>query len=773
MKRLISLFLILVLVFALAPAATGAEADIQPSSQAFRIDGGLAPLKAVNIDGYNYVRLRDLAMLLRDTDCRFAVGYDAAAGTVSLTTGGEYEPVGGELPETVAAVHVGQLSPQTILVDGKERSDLTVWLLDGYNYFQLRELSPLLGFSVGYNEENRCVIIGTAGAQESGVRAAESYEEVLEHISGAADSRGVYVTNGVGVEEEAEMPAAPAEAPAPAPTAVPAAADTSKAVGAAESAEGVDYSGTNTQVADVDEGDIVKTDGAYIYALSNYGVLTIVKAQGADSTVVSRTQLEQETYEDRENGYFGESRYPREMYISDGLLTVISDYYRYEESKTEEGWSWDNEDCSFLDVYDVSDPTAPKLLRTLGQSGDLLSSRMLDGLIYVVTREWVYSVDEDDPNSYVPVLYADGVKTAVVPECIYLCGSSTEYVTAAVYDPATGETNVQTLLGSGDELYMSAESLYVLGSEWSDEAEESYTESVYTVTKHRSGSKTTIYRFEIGGGALRLAAEGSVPGYIDSQFSADEYQGFFRIVTTQNESFYTVYEDEEYGFINQRWDGSSSSTGLYILDSALERVGAVTDLAEGERVYSARFDGDIAYFTTFRNVDPLFAADLSDPAHPVILSALKISGFSEYLHKWSEGRLLGIGREASEENGWAEELKLVMFNTEDKTDVTAEKTLLLEDAYYSQALYDHKAIFIDPAKNIIGFAGDDSDYYIFSYDDQNGFRELAHFWFDTYEYNTRGLFIGSDVYIVGSEQMMVLNMNDWSAEPVGVRLSEE
>ncbi|MBQ4370275.1 MAG: beta-propeller domain-containing protein, partial [Oscillospiraceae bacterium] len=187
----------------------------------------------------------------------------------------------------------------------------------------------------------------------------------------------------------------------------------------------------------------------------------------------------------------------------------------------------------------------------------------------------------------------------------------------------------------------------------------------------------------------------------------------------------------------------------------------VDDLAPGERVYSARFDGEIAYFTTFRNVDPLFAADLSDPANPKILSALKISGFSEYLHNWNENRLFGLGREANEENGWAEGLKLVMFDTSDKTNVTAKHTLVLDDASYSEALYDHKAVFIDPARGYIGFATQE-EYRVYTYDDANGFRLAARFDFGTWPMFARGFRIGEQAYVVTGNEVCVLQLPDWS-----------
>ncbi len=121
-------------------------------------------------------------------------------------------------------------------------------------------------------------------------------------------------------------------------------------------------------------------------------------------------------------------------------------------------------------------------------------------------------------------------------------------------------------------------------------------------------------------------------------------------MTTTGGYSYTVYEDKEMGFVNYKWHENEKETnGLYVLDPSLNVVGQVTDLAPGERIYSARFDGDVAYFCTFRNVDPLFAVDLSVPTAPRVLSALKLTGFSDYLHPWADGLLFGAGYEADEE----------------------------------------------------------------------------------------------------------------------------
>lgn len=610
------------------------------------------------------------------------------------------------------------------------------------------------------------------------ISAAKDYAEIYAALTASRNSAAAGGTFARAADlAEPEMAIdSPAEAPMPAPTA--ANSDSGEA----------GYSGTNVQVQGIDEGDIVKTDGEYIYVLNRAPVsdegyrddlLTIVRAEGADSAVVSRTRIgwsywESDDDNDRYSGYSSESKDPREMFVSGGTLVILSNYYKdrgwYENGGNE--WKSETEQYLCVDFYDVSDPASPRLVSSLGQDGNLTGSRLLDGRLYVVSTYYVWNFDEDDPVTYVPGVYRDGVARPLPADCIYICGESTQYVVACSYDLAGGSLDAsQSLLGSGSRLYMSGENLYVLGSTWRNEVTSERAESVYTVTEHLNYSTTEIYRFDLSGG-LTLAANGSVPGYIESQFSADERDGYLRIVTTYDASAYTIYEDETMGFVNYRWpdEQAMSSNGLYVLDGSLNVAGSLTGLAESEYVYSVRFDGDAAYFCTYRQVDPLFTVDLSDPANPTVLSALKITGFSEYLHGWTENRLFGFGYEADEETGRTDGLKLVMFDTSDKTGVTAAHTYALRDVYYSEALYNHKAFFIDPAKNIIGFIGNDSEYFVFSYDENAGFHELCRFSFDAYEYNVRGLWIGDTAYIVGQEEMMTVGMDTWT-DITGIRIS--
>lgn len=592
-----------------------------------------------------------------------------------------------------------------------------------------------------------------SGPEAAGLSFASGYEEIYDAIVERSASLyrgdGIYVTTDSA--EIMEEPVAEAES-----SSYDAAVNNS-----------ADFSGTNVQVEGIDEGDIVKTDGEYIYVLREGRELLIIRAMGAESVIVSRTDIGAHKEIKTEAGYDSYSKTAGEMFIVGDRLVIVSGVCSYYEYSDDEGWHYDDSRRTEIDIYDVSEPESPVLVSNMAQDGYNIGTRLYGGRVYIVSRYNIYyyggDIFPDMPGTYLPYTYAEGVGKAIAAEDICICpySDSTSYVVAAAYDVERAEMlSVQSVLGAGSEVYMRGDNIYIAGTVFDDGASEPRREDVYTVVDYHQSSNTAIYRFGVTETGIELEAEGIVPGYMESQFSIDEHNGYARVVTTRNEYAYSVYTDEERDFVNYKWHEDMADTnGLYILDESLEVVGYVDDLAPGEQVYSARFDGDIAYFCTFEMVDPLFAVDLSVPSAPVVLSELKISGFSEYLHSWGEGRLFGFGYEADESTGWTEGLKLVMFDTTDKTDVGIAATHNLTDCYYSEALYDHHAFFIEPGKNIIGFVGD-GDYYIFGYDEAKGFYQRAHFSFDIWEHSARGMYIGEEIYIVGQNSMYVLGLSD-------------
>jgi uncharacterized secreted protein with C-terminal beta-propeller domain len=539
---------------------------------------------------------------------------------------------------------------------------------------------------------------------------------------------------------------------------------------AAENMGGPDYSGTNVQVEGVDEGDIVKTDGNYIYVISGYE-LVIFSAAGPDTKEISRVKIGYDDRNEGENDWSYDGKSPVEMYVYGDRVAVISSYYSYHNYEDADGiWQYDNKSYLTVDVYDVSDPAAPTLVATPGQDGSETASRMIGGKLYVISAYYVYNYDENDPATYIPSVYRNGESSVIDAQNVYIMPTvpSTSYAVICVYDiESAAVLSEQTVLGAGDTVYMNDTGLYLAAAVQDEYQSDPYTESVYTVTDYSWRSATEICSFAVSDGAVTPGAVAKVDGSLGNQFYMDEYDGKLRVVTTLSGYNYKIYKDETYGFENYvSGDDFKSSASLYVLDAeTMTPIGSVTGLAEGETVYSVRFDGDWAYFCTYETVDPLFAVDVSDPENPVTVSKFEISGFSEYLHVWTDGLLLGLGREtvtnSDGTNTWTgtDGMKLVMFDISDKSNVSA-KSVLNIDADWSEALYNHKAILVDYEKNIIGFPAGNG-YNIYGWTADRGFFLRGRIETGDWGMGMRGLYIGDYVYVVSDGKLTVLNMSDF------------
>lgn len=202
-------------------------------------------------------------------------------------------------------------------------------------------------------------------------------------------------------------------------------------------------------------------------------------------------------------------------------------------------------------------------------------------------------------------------------------------------------------------------------------------------------------------------------------------------------------------------------------------VSKLTGIAPGEQIYSARFLGDMGYFVTYRNTDPLYSVDLSDPKNPTIVGQLKIPGFSNYLHAYDDGILLGIGQDIDPATQVSSGIKLSMFDISDPENVTERNKYVIENSEYSPALYDHKAIMINTDDNIFGFvyttydsSTDQYGYYFatYTYDSKKGFVETARYRLNQkneYDYDSvRGIYIGDYLYLSNNEQIVSYKLGD-------------
>lgn len=509
-------------------------------------------------------------------------------------------------------------------------------------------------------------------------------------------------------------------------------------VSTAATEDRVDYSKTNIQEAGVDEGDIIKTDGTWIYILKQDGSFSIVRANDGAPKVESTTKLEKTGLSNREL---------REMYLDGDRLIIVEEGICTALEKDNELYRTSTGYQTVLSVWDITDRTQPEQIGMLRQDGHYKDSRKNGDFVYLFTSYMPYIAETYEESTIVPRINGDEVayNQFYLPE---KPASENYLIISSVDITKPEEVKDQKVLVSGaDSFYVSTENIYVTN--------ENYNSGKDTVV-------TEIAKFHYKDGRITGVAAGSVKGYLNDSFSLNEYDGTLRVVST--------YYDEMW----EEWNA------LYILDEKLQQLSAIEDLAQGETIRSARFFGTTGYFVTFRQTDPLFSVDLSDPENPKVLGELKISGFSSYLHFYGENLLLGIGYEADENTGSTTGLKLSMFDISDPANVKEVGRTVLPGMTWCPAIEDYKSILVDPDKNLIGFYCD-KRYFVYSYDETGGFTRklLCDFYGDeflgvsdqseqstsgiaaTVDYdNMRGLYIGDYLYLAGNDFVAAYDMKD-------------
>jgi inhibitor of cysteine peptidase len=510
-----------------------------------------------------------------------------------------------------------------------------------------------------------------------------------------------------------------------------------------ESAPG-EYSTTNIQVAGVDEADIVKTDGEYLYVVSG-SYIYILRAYPANQAVLLSKIEFNETY-------------GAQIYVNGNKLAVIGNtypvLYTYTESTTEEGFlipPYIYNDKMFVKVYDITNRANPVLSRTVIVNGTLSGSRMIGDYVYAVVNQPVTqpSSNETYLEVMLPTISGDHVREVQPNEIHYIDAPDISYslttiVAVNIVNNAQEPTYEPFLTGYSTTMYVSLNNMYLVvpnTARWfilenGDEPRE----------------ETLIYRIKLDQEKIVVMSEGTVSGYVLNQFSMDEYNSYFRIATTV-------------------WTNGNSTNSLYILDMNLNVVGKLEDLAPGETIYSTRFMGDRCYLVTFRQIDPFFVIDVANPTQPKVLGYLKIPGFSGYLHPYDENHIIGIGKQDSN-------LKLSLFDVTDVTAPTETAKYIIESQYSdSPVLYEHKAFLFDKSKrllalpvstNMFGIRDGNNGYwqgaYIFDLSLEQGFTlegKITHQnVVDQIEYNlniNRILYIDNVLYTISNNKV---KMND-------------
>lgn len=517
---------------------------------------------------------------------------------------------------------------------------------------------------------------------------------------------------------------------------------------------------TNTQVAEVDEADRIKNDGRYLYQTARkqtkdqegtagpekQGIQIIDTKDGLKETAFI------EGFENLEEFYLWEDR----------IITIENKYYEAAtpaQTAKKETAVEDLAICGLepervyheITIYDIEDKANPKKLKTFTLQGSYESSRISKGYFYGISRFTASPGEgEKDYDAYIPKADGKHIKAENIYCPAYADGTSYLVLVSIDLSNPTDFTDTRAILSGSGTYYVSPQNIY-LAEYQSVYQQEPQSEGLHQDT-------TRLLRFSYLKGRFYAQAQGEVPGRVDNSFSLDEYESNLRIATTVQEyQAKAVTDDRTEELLGYDYGEPKETNALYILGRNLAIKGKLEGLAEGEQIKSARFLGETGYLVTFRQTDPLFAIDLSDPEEPKLLGQLKVSGFSEYLHPYGEHTLLGLGVEADEETGREEGLKLSMFDLTDPKDLKEQSRLHLKDYNYTEALWDHHAVLIDPSQNLIAFEAEGSnrgtnrqDYLVYTYD-QGAFTQKLkistkredHTW-----YRTRGTYIGQTLYLL-------------------------
>ncbi len=436
----------------------------------------------------------------------------------------------------------------------------------------------------------------------------------------------------------------------------------------------LDYSKTNNQVENVDEADIVKTDGKYIYYCQNLEVYIY------DNDLNLKTNL------NFEDGFA-----PSNIFINDDKLVVLGsnngfnkEVYLNSMSKDVE---YENEKTkTIVRVYDLKNIENPELAREISVDGYYKDARMIEKNIYFVTtygfgyyRNLEELTDDEILPCYKDSFISDDDIVVEATDIAYFeeMEDNTYSIVAGFNLDSDEDVNIETFLGFGEDLYVSTENLYIVSPNY----------------YNRQINDSTIYKFRLKDGDVFATGSAKVEGSVNNQFSIDEYEGNLRIATTIYD-----YDRENYQ--------TDYKTRLTIFDENLEKIGEIENLIEDERIYSVRFIGEIGYIVTFEQVDPLWVIDLSDPKNPVIRGELEIPGYSSYLHPWDENHIIGIGYNVKP-NGYGgvttDGIKLSMFDVSDLDNPKEIFNISLGTEFYSQITTSHHLLFINKDKNLLGF----------------------------------------------------------------------
>ncbi len=556
-----------------------------------------------------------------------------------------------------------------------------------------------------------------------------------------------------------------------------------------------DYSTTNIQVAGIDEADTVKTDGIYIYTISNSqnnGVyyydsptqdsnsVFILSADPQNAKIISKISLE--------TGLM-----PVGLFLSQdsSKLVVIANQYTYPNVFSSPGnamiMPFYSYESTTINVYEISNKANPVLVRNFIASGSYFNSRLIGDYLYALTSQSAMIYND---AVTIPAVYKNGVAYGASPTSIYYAdmNQSTYYSFTSFYginlmDNQQQPTNMTVLMNGASTMYVSPDNIYVAYPNWANGTE-----------------LTSIYRVSIKGLQLAFEAQGNIPGNIINQYAMDEYGGNLRVATNWQQFTMRAFAEQQ----------SSQINNVYVLNQNLSVVGKLEGIGKGENLHAVRFIGDKCYLVTFIKTDPLFVIDLSQPQNPKVLGELKIPGYSDYLHPYDETHLIGVGKEAvAAEQGnfaWYQGLKLALFDVSDVNNPVQLANYVIGDRGTDSAvLNDPKAFLFDKGKNLLvipvnlaiinqtltqQYPSDFPAYgqtvwqgaYVFSLSTNGGFAlkgtvthlnatlldnqghliNSSDYWSTQNQWITRSLYIGNTLYTISNAEVKLNSLTDMS-----------
>jgi inhibitor of cysteine peptidase len=476
-----------------------------------------------------------------------------------------------------------------------------------------------------------------------------------------------------------------------------------------------DYSTTNVQVAGVDEADFIKNDGKYIYIISNNKLVIVDAYPASNAKIISETSVKGT---------------PNNLFLYDGYLVVFTTDYSYQPIPAKKGVieyilgseektimpPYHNGQTTHALVYSIKNKAKPVLENDIAVDGNYFNARMIDGYVYLVTKESTYYYDD----IVVPMVSESSGKY-VQPDVYYFNNPESSFVFHTVTSfnvrGGTGMKSKTFLMGATNTMYVSEDNIYISYPVYNYDPVPVRSSPVSPVTGSLSAvedffngltesqkgevmndmasgvsikpmvslTKTVIHKLAINKGNIDYKAKGQVPGTLLNQFSLDESGGNLRVATT-------VADNSMYN-------------NVYVLDREMKGLGSLVNIAPGEKIYSTRFMGDRLYMVTYKTMDPFFVIDLSNPSRPKVLGELKLPGFSDYLHPYDPTHVIGVGRETTV-NQWggaqSKGLKIALFDVSDVSDPQLVDQFVIGDSSTSsEALSDQKAFLFDKNKGIV------------------------------------------------------------------------